>query len=391
MGTHQPILMPKLGLTMTEGMLAEWKVAPGDRVQAGDVIFVVETDKISNEIEAAEAGTIEALHAQPGDVVPVGEAVATFVTERADGDDVPAPLPRTDAGERQQRIVATPLARRMAAEAGVEINAVTGSGPRGRIMADDVTAATPLAVSAPAEPAPTARGELRPLGKYQKVAARRLTEAKRDIPHFYVFAEADVTDLLKLRTQLNADPGFVKLTVSHFIIAAVARALEAFPSFNSVWADEGLLELAQIDVGLAVEGPKGLVAPVLGKLGGRSLDEIAQAATQLVDQARTGRLSQAELEGGATSISNVGMFGATALLPIINPGQSSILGVGRSQSVFRPDEHDQPRLRQILSLSLSCDHRAIDGALAARFLQAVQNGLECPWSFLRRPSQGLSE
>jgi pyruvate dehydrogenase E2 component (dihydrolipoamide acetyltransferase) len=385
MGKPQPILMPKLGLTMTEGMLAEWKVAPGDRVAPGDVIFVVETDKIANEIEASESGTIDALLAEPGEVVAVGTTVATLVTDQQ-GTAAPAI-------EQRSRLIATPLARRMASESGVDIASVTGSGPRGRIMADDISATLQAQPAPQATPAATsvARGEVKPLGKYQKVAARRLTEAKRDIPHFYVFAEADVTELLNLRAQLNSDPGFVKLTVNHFIIAAVARALGELPEVNRVWVEDGLLGLAQIDIGLAVESPKGLLAPVLQDLGGLSLDEIAGAATKLVERARGGRLSAPELEGGATSISNVGMFGATALLPIINPGQSSILGIGRSQSVFRPDEHDQPTLRQVMNLALSCDHRVIDGALAARFLQQVQDGLERPWRFLRRSSQGSSE
>jgi pyruvate dehydrogenase E2 component (dihydrolipoamide acetyltransferase) len=370
---------------MTEGMLAEWKVAPGDHVAPGDVIFVVETDKIANEIEASESGTIDALLAEPGEVVAVGTTVATLVTDQH-GTAAPAI-------EQPSRLIATPLARRLASESGVDIASVTGSGPRGRIMADDISTtlqAQPAPQATPAA-ASVARGEVKPLGKYQKVAARRLTEAKRDIPHFYVFAEADVTELLKLRAQLNSDPGFVKLTVNHFIIAAVARALGELSEVNRVWVEDGVLELAQIDIGLAVESPKGLLAPVLQDLGGLSLDEIAGAATKLVERARGGRLAAPELEGGATSISNVGMFGATALLPIINPGQSSILGVGRSQSVFRPDEHDQPTLRQVMNLALSCDHRVIDGALAARFLQQVQDGLERPWRFLRRSSQGSSE
>jgi len=375
--------MPKLGLTMTEGMLAEWKVAPGDGVAVGDVLFVVETDKIANEIEATESGTINALLVEPGDVVAVGATVATFVTDQQ-GKAAPVI-------EQPSRVIATPLARRMASESGVDIASVAGSGPRGRIMADDISAtlqAQPASVQAIA----MNRGEVKPLGKYQKVAARRLTQAKRDIPHFYVFAEADVTELLKLRGQLNSDPGFIKLTVNHFIIAAVARALGELPEINCVWTDDGLLQLAQIDVGLAVESPKGLVAPVLPDLANHSLDEIAGAATKLVERARGGRLVATELEGGATSISNVGMFGATALLPIINPGQSSILGVGRSQSVFRPDEHAQPRLCQVMNLALSCDHRVIDGALAARFLQQVQDGLERPWCFLRRaPKDPVNE
>jgi pyruvate dehydrogenase E2 component (dihydrolipoamide acetyltransferase) len=363
-------------------------------VQSGDVIFIVETDKISNEIEASESGTIEALLAEPGEVVPVGATVATLVPDQASQAPV-RPSAAAQPSAFQDRIIATPLARRMAREAGVDVGSVLGSGPRGRIMADDVAAAAQAQPSAAHAgkriSARPDRGEIKPLGKYQKVAARRLTEAKRDIPHFYVFAEADVTELLRLREQLNSDPGSVRLTVNHFIIAAVARALGQLPEFNRVWTEEGLIELGRIDVGLAVESPKGLVAPVLQDLHGLSLDDIADAATGLVDRARAGRLAQTEMEGGATSISNVGMFGATALLPIINPGQSSILGVGRNQAVFRPDQQGRPVLREVMNLALSCDHRVVDGALAARFLQKVQQGLEAPWSFLRRSRQGSME
>ncbi len=377
MDALQPVVMPKLGLTMTEGLLAEWKVAPGDSVAAGDVIFVVETDKISNEIEAHVAGVVAQLHAAEGEVLPVGATVLSLRVAR----DI--------ASANPDRVVATPLARRMAARAGLDLGVVAGSGPRGRIMAQDVAAVQDVApAAAPVPVAPPAdRGTVHELGAYQRVAARRLTEAKRDIPHFYVVADADVTELLALRAQLNGDPGHTKLTVNSFLIAAVARALAALPAMNRVWAGDGLRELPTIDVGMAVEGPKGLVAPVLRDLGALMLDEIATAADALIARARAGRLAREDLDGGAIAISNVGMFGVTGLLPIINPGQSSILGVGANQPVFRPDASGQPVLRQVLSLALSCDHRVIDGALAARFLQAVCRQLETSAVLLRRPQQ----
>lgn len=405
MAASQPIVMPKLGLTMTEGMLAEWKVAPGDTVKAGQIMFVVETDKISNDVEATADAVVEALHVAVGDVVPVGELVATVRSEQAVQDPVQIPAestPVANPAAQPPRIIATPLARRLASGAGLDLASLKGSGPRGRIMADDVSAAleaggpaaVPEAAVAPAAvPAPTpaeARGTVRPFSQYQKVAARRLTEAKRDIPHFYVMAEADVSELIDLRGRLNDVPGHSKLTVNHFIIAAVARALVAMPEVNVVWAEDGVMELARVDVGMAVEGPKGLVAPVLRDLGAAGVDQVAIAATALVERARSGSLSSSDLQGGAISISNVGMFGATGLIPIVNPGQSAILGVGRNIAQFRPDRTGQPVLRQILNLALSCDHRVIDGALAARFLQQVQRGLEAPLSLLRSHPQGTA-
>jgi pyruvate dehydrogenase E2 component (dihydrolipoamide acetyltransferase) len=400
MASRQPILMPKLGLTMTEGMLAEWKVAPGDRVKTGDVIFLVETDKIANDIEATADGVIEALHAAPGDILPVGEVLATLVTD-GDAKSDPtklesAPTASAPANVAQPaRIVATPLARRLATEAGIDINSTAGSGPRGRIVADDVTAAIQTRVAqqrvALKSPEPARAGQLRSLSQHQKVAARRLTESKRDIPHFYVFAEVDVTALLEMRTQLNTDSSFTKITVSHCIIAAVARALASTSEINRVWTEEGLLEFTQVDVGLAVESPKGLIAPVLRDLAACCIDEVAEAATRMTDAARANRLRPEDLHGGAITISNVGMFGATGLLPIINPGQSSILGVGRNRPMFLPDERGQPRLRQVLNLALSCDHRVIDGALAARFLRKIQEGLEAPLALLRGPRRGVGQ
>jgi pyruvate dehydrogenase E2 component (dihydrolipoamide acetyltransferase) len=437
-----PILMPKLGLTMTEGVLAEWKVAVGDTVAAGDVLFVVETDKISNEVDAQAAGTISALHAAEGETLPVGAVLVSWVDDssRPNGEVTTAqtaddgkshsepaaaagamlpnrpavgspPLPSMSK-DGKDRILATPLARRMAAQAGITLADIAGSGPRGRVTADDVAASVasalrqaqaerklvpaPSSVSSPPSPtrpepiegpAPTsAQPASIPLSPYQRTTARRLTEAKRDIPHFYVQAEADVTDLLRLRKQLNADADHTKLTVSHFLVTALARTLAGLPAMNRVWADDHLRDFATVDIGMAVETPKGLVAPVLRDLGRLTSDEVAAAADALVARARASRLAPEDLTGGAIAISNVGMFGASALVPIVNPGQSSILGVGAAAPTFRPDTAGAPVLRQVLTLTLSCDHRVIDGALAARFLQALVRRLESPADLLRRPS-----
>ena len=437
--------MPKLGLTMEEGQLVEWRVAPGDRVGVGDILFVVETDKIESEIEASEAGVVESLLAEQGAVVAVGAAVATLEVEdaevdaatadasrpagpgpaaesaqagrAADGPSARVPAPAEPAPDRSgARIVATPRARRLARDAGLDLAGLRGSGPRGRIVARDVSAAAaaggPARAPEAAEPKPSAapapapapedsaraadappsdsdtRGTHRPLTRLQRLTAQRLAESKREIPHFYIFAEADVTALLALRAERNAAGesdaagALPKLSVNHFLVAAMARALAQLPAFNAVWDDGRALDLAQVDVGIAVETDRGLVAPVLRDLAESGAHAIARAAGDLVERARARKLMPNELRGGATTVSNVGMFGATGLLPIVNPGQSSILGVGRNRAVFRPDARGQPELRQVLDLALSCDHRVIDGALAARFLQRVQAGLEDPNSLL---------
>lgn len=388
------ILMPKLGLTMTEGVLIEWRVAPGDAVAPGDTLFVVETDKIANEVEANRAGVVDALLVHAGEVVPVGAVVASL---RGEGD-VAQSGPKAEPPQKRQapaspaRIVATPLARRHAAEAGIDLAEIAGSGPRGRIMLRDLPDTEPSARGQVRQP--TERQAIMPRGPivrepdpHRKITARRLSEAKREIPHFYVFATADVTDLLALREQLNAGGNGPHLTLNHFVVAAVARAMAALPQMDAVWADDVIHELQTRDVGIAVEGAKGLVAPVLRDVAGLTLDEVAAAAIGLVTQAREGRLKRADLEGGAISVSNVGMFGVSALVPIVNPGQSSILGVGASQPMFRPDAQGRPVLRHVLELALSCDHRVIDGALAARFLQDLCRRLETAVLLLRRPQR----
>ncbi|HYG28047.1 MAG TPA: dihydrolipoamide acetyltransferase family protein [Caulobacteraceae bacterium] len=403
--SSQPITMPKLGLTMTEGVIAEWRVAPGDRVAAGDVIFVVETEKIANEVEAAEAGVIAAIQVEAGATAQVGDILATLAVDGAAADVAHLPQSRASqakpqdvsprapadtqaappAAHRSERVVATPLARRVASQAGIKLGTVHGSGPRQRIVAADVHAAIAAQnVAAPAPAAPhSAQGVARPLSSHQATVAKRLTQAKQEIPHFYIFAEPDVTALLRLRAELNADSRYQKLSVNHFVLAAVARALSTAPEINTVWRGGELVTLPTADVGFAVETPKGLFAPVLRDAGRMGLDELARAADELSERARGGRLQPDDLVGGAISVSNVGMFGATAVLPIINPGQSSILGVGRSRRSFKPDAASAPVIADELTLALSCDHRVMDGGAAARFLQTIQNALESPVALLR--------
>ena len=380
-----PILMPKLGLTMTEGTLSAWSVAPGDRVAAGDVLFVVETEKIATDVEAQAAGRIGTILVPAGEVVPVGTTVATLVTEEGATPATPAPTPASPPGSR---VIATPLARRRAREAGIALSDITGSGPRRRIKVADIEAALVKLRSAPPPepapaPAPSPAATRRQPTPIQSVAARRLAEAKRTIPHFYVQAEADVTALLALRAELNAQPGCARLSVTHFVVAAVGRALGAMPEANVVWTDDALLELADADVGVAVDTPRGLLVPVLRGAGGMTVDGLAASMSTLVARALSGRLEARDLEGGAISVSNVGMFGASYLTPIVNPGQSAILGVAAVRPVFRPDSAGQPALRQELGLVLSCDHRVWTGVLGARFLDQVTRILSTPLALLR--------
>lgn len=387
------IVMPKLGLTMTEGLLSSWRVAPGDDVRQGDILFIVETEKVATEIEANADGRIGEIIVAEGETVPVGAKVATWSVEAGSlplaekSEAAPPPAAATEAPkaeakpvERGTRIIATPLARRVAREKGVELSGVPGTGPRGRIKLKDVLAAETKA-PAPAS-APVAGASRRPATAIEKVVARRLGEAKQTIPHFYVHAEADVTRLLAIRKELNAENTGPKLTLTHFIAAAVGRALAKMPEIDAVWDKEEIVSLGGTDVGIAVDTERGLLVPVLRGAGRLPLGGLAAAMTELVQRARDGKLAAADFQGGAISISNVGMFGASYLVPIINPGQSAILGVAATKQVFRPDAEGRPVLKQEIGLVLSCDHRLLDGVKAARFLDLVVRLLQQPLSLL---------
>jgi len=385
MAAPATLLMPKLGLTMTEGLLAEWRVKPGQAFAAGDVLLVVETEKIANEIEAQSAGVLGEILVGEGETVPVGTVIATLGEGSESGSASPAPSPAQPVAPAAQppaprpasgRIVATPLARRIARQRGVDLASVSGSGPHGRIKMADVEAAL-AGVSQPS--ANTAR---RPATSVEQVVARRLTQAKQTIPHFYVLAEADVTELLALREGLNASSG-PRISITPFIIAAVGRALAALPQANTLWDNGDIVTLPTTDVGMAVDSPRGLMVPVVRNAGEGTLEEVAARCSDLVVRARTGKLASGETEGGAISVSNIGMFGASHLVPIINPGQSAILGVAAIKPVFRPDANGQPALRREVGLVLSCDHRVLDGVRAARLLDEIVRILENPISLLR--------
>lgn len=383
------IVMPKLGLTMTEGLIAEWRVQPGARVAAGDILFVVETEKIATDIEAAGEGEILELLLPAGSTVPVGTPVArwtgtasgTAETAPAVAEAPPAAPPVRQPFASGTRVLATPLARRLARERGIDIAAVTGSGPRGRIKAKDVPETAPPATT------PQATGEFIPLDRVRAASARRLTQAKQEMPHFYVGAPAEISRLLALRDEWRDIPGAPRLTVTHAVLAAMGRALLAMPDLNRVWEGDGWRRIAAPDVGLAVDTPRGLFAPVLRDAGRLTLDALAERANALVDRARAGRLTPDELEGGAISLSNVGMFGARFLVPIVNPGQSMILGLGAMESLFRPDANGAPALRREVTLVLSADHRVLDGAAAAAFLARIVACLEKPLALLRPPAE----
>lgn len=407
---RRELLMPKLGLTMTEGALAEWMLAPGAAFKTGDGIFVVETDKVASEVPADHDGVLLEVLVPVGDMVQVG-AVIGYVDDGVAGSTsrepaaaapsaatatasaapvAPASAPPVPQSGESRRF-STPLARRLAAQLAVPLADVAGSGPRGRIKAADVRAAQAgrtRTVAAPASAAPVeaarpavAITKTKPTPT-QATMARRLTQAKQQMPHFYLAAEAEVTKLMALRTELNAMPGYPKLTLTHLLVAAVGRALRELPELNRVWSDEGIVSFASCDVGVAVNAGRGLLVPVVPDVASRSLEGIARATQELVDKARNGGLEAGQMSGGAISISNAGMFNVSWMTPIINPGQSMILGVGSVRELFRPDANGQPALRRELGLVLAADHRILDGVSGLKMLNAVIASLEKPLCLL---------
>lgn len=405
-----PILMPKLGLTMTEGTLAAWHVKPGDAVRAGDLLFVVETDKISTEVEARGDGRIDKILVAEQETVGVGAAVAMWTGQFVgaelddsveDDDAEAAPSSRLEQSVEQSafiepkittaqspavRLIATPLARRIAQINLIPLDTVLGTGPRNRIKAQDVRVAiaaqsSPVIAEIPKQV--PARGSRRPATSFEKTVARRLTESKQQIPHFYVSADADLTELAAMRARLNEGSGNTKISINHLILMAVGRALLERPEVAMVWDNEHIIEVGGSDVGFAVDTERGLFAPVVRAVGEMRIDELARSADDASQRARVGALGQNELSGGTITVSNVGMFGASWLLPIINPGQSAILGVGAATSQFRPDPHGAPVVRQIGSLVFSGDHRVLNGVIGAKFLNTVIRQLESPLELLR--------
>lgn len=408
--TLSSLTMPKLGLTMTEGVITEWRAGQGAMVQQGDIVFVVETDKIATEVEAPSDGEIVEILFEEGTAVPVGEAVArwtgTGMADLAEPSDAPvSPEPAVEAPNRlavskdsagrtaaapSARVLATPLARRLAETSGTDLAAVTGTGPHGRIKAEDVRrhiAAAPAA--RPGGDAPRQEIQVEQVPALQQTAARRVLEAKTTIPHFYVSREAEISELTALRRRLTELTG-QKISLNDCVVVAFARALNDLPECNRVWRDGEYVRYPTTDIGIAVQTERGLLVPVVRDLGLLPLDQAARRIGGVLKRARDGNFTAEDLSGGAASVSNVGMFGATSLTPIVNPGQSSILGVGDMRQVFRPDADGNPELRRELSLVLSADHRVLDGVGGSLLLARITHYLEHPLLLMATPIQGHS-
>ena len=428
------ILMPALSPTMEEGTLAKWLVKEGDEITSGQIIAEIETDKATMEFEAVDEGTLGKILVEEGsEGVKVNTPIAVLLDEgeSADAIDKAKPeAPRADAGAEAapkgasekpapakaeskappapsadgERIFASPLARRIAAEKGLDLKQIKGSGPHGRIVKADVEAAkaTPKAKEAdekPAEAAPAkaamATGpsadqvakmfegrdfEEVKLDGMRKTVAARLTEAKQTIPHFYLRRSVQLDALMKFRSQLNKqlEPRGVKLSVNDFIIKACAQALQKVPDANAVWAGDRMLRLKPSDVAVAVAVDGGLFTPVIKDAHLKSLSALSAEMKDLATRARNRKLAPHEYVGGSFAISNLGMFGIENFDAVINPPHGSILAVGAGirQPVVGAD--GELTTATVMSMTLSVDHRVIDGALGAEFLTAIIENLENP-------------
>lgn len=415
------ILMPALSPTMEEGTLAKWHVKKGDKVRAGDVIAEIETDKATMEVEAVDEGTIgEILVAEGTEGVAINEVIAILLEEGEDESalkDVATPAkpekrvtaekpttPEKPTSEKDKpspeakvkkggRIFASPLARRIAAQQGIDLANIEGSGPHGRIVKTDLqgaprgsakasekkqVASAPMSSIDPRAFYEEGTYEEVPLDGMRKTIARRLTQSAQEIPHFYLTVDCELDELLAARAKLNEDaPEGVKLSVNDFLIRAAALALIKVPDVNVSFAGDALLKHKSADIGIAVAIEGGLITPIIRNAEGKGLAEIAQEAKSLSARARDKKLKPSEFEGGSFSISNLGMFGIKHFTAVINPPQAAILAIGRGEE--RPVvKNGKVKVATIMTVTMSCDHRAIDGALGARFLDAFKSYVEYP-------------
>jgi pyruvate dehydrogenase E2 component (dihydrolipoamide acetyltransferase) len=437
------VLMPQLGETVSEGKIVKWFKSAGDQVKPGDNLFEIETDKVSMEVPSTTTGVLAEIRVASGAVAPVGAVVAVIsdaagaAAAASVGRSTPSaaalppqqvpvraavapaavsarPAPagpikldpffevRTPArnygtAKLAGGTVVTPLARRLAGEAGIDLARLTGSGPHGRIVARDVESM--LARGTPSAP-PAAGGpsaaqimalyrdspfEEVPLDAMRRTIATRLVQAKQTIPHFYLTADVDIGRLLSLREEANAaapkdrdgNPAF-KLSVNDLIIKAWAAALQRIPHANAVWAEDRILRFRHSDIGVAVAIEGGLITPLIREAERKTLGAISAEMRELAERARARHLKPHEYQGGASAISNLGMYGVREFAAIINPPQATILAVGaaRRQAVERPD--GGVAFASVMSVTLACDHRVVDGALGAQLLAAFRGFVEQP-------------
>ena len=419
------ILMPALSPTMEEGTLTKWLVKEGDRIQSGDLIAEIETDKATMEFEAVDEGIIgKILISEGSEGVKVNSPIAVILDE---GEELEAneeanqtipvePKKQKNASEgvietkkasnnviqtSHTRIFATPLARRLAKEKGVDLDSITGSGPHGRIVKNDILDVNLTNFDANQESLEglTSRTGVKqvssssimdlfsdrefkeiPLSSMRRTVATRLTEAKQNVPHFYLRKEIVIDELLRVRARINAHLAEKsnKLSINDFIIKACALALQTVPMANAIWAEDKILQLKSSDIAVAVSVEDGLFTPVIRDANVKSLSNLSKEMKELAEKARSKKLMPNEYQGGSFSISNLGMFGVDNFDAVINPPHGAILAVGRGVKKPVVNENETITVANVMSLTLSADHRVIDGALGAELLQSISKYLGDP-------------
>ena len=429
------IRMPEVLAGAVEAVLSQWMIQEGQEVSVGDTLAEIETEKANVDYQAEEQGTLARILISPGDTVEVGAPIAVFAAAGDTDEDIdaalaaagagggapatpvvdapapaePAEAPAPAAAEAAPapsvepsgpvppvaggRIFASPLVRKRAREAGIDLTQVTGTGPGGRIVKKDLEAftatapaptPTPAPVHATATPSSPVKADAdftdRPHTGMRRAIARRLTESKTTVPHFYVTADCRVEKLLAARTEMNEATG-VKVSVNDWVIKAAAKALVDVPDANVIWTDDALRYFSRVDISIAVAIEGGLLTPVLRGVESMSLTEINAQVNALATKAREGSISQAEIEGGSFSISNLGMYGTDAFQAILNPPQSGILAVGGARDAVVAEDGELVA-GKIMTVNLSADHRAVDGALAAEWMKAFRHYIEHPLALL---------
>ncbi len=414
------VILPKVDMDMSTGTIAVWHVKDGDTVKKGQPLFDIETDKAAMEIESPAEGVIRIGNAPVKAVVPIGTVVALVygASEEAKpftgGVAAPAaaapaagevaktaaaqPAAAAPATDANGKVRATPLARRLAKQQGIALAALSGSGPRGRIVSADLATAKAVSVKAPGATAlaagmdgdavralyPPGSFSVTPLDGMRRTIAQRLVQSKQTVPHFYLTATCTLDELLAVRERLNAHapktadktPAW-KLSVNDFVIKALALALQRVPAANVTFTDEGILQHQVSDVGVAVSVDGGLFTPVVRAAETKSLSQISIEMKTLAAKARSRQLKPADYQGGTTAVSNLGMFGVEQFNAIINPPHATILAVGAGVETFVPVNR-QPVLKTQMKVTLSCDHRAVDGAVGAELLKAFREFVEEP-------------
>ena len=380
------VLMPQLGETVAEGKITVWFKSVGDVIKRGDNLFEIETDKTSMEVPATAGGVLKEILVKQGEIAPVSAVVAII----GDGTNGHAPRPAAKSLQPYREVrtpernfgparttsgaVASPLARRLAAESGIDLGHVKGSGPHGRIHASDV-------LNSGSAPAPAIHtGEERiPIDAMRRTIARRLVEAKQSTPHFYLSIDVNITKLVTIREDANA-AGSHRLSLNDFIIKSYATALQRVPAANAIWTNDAIIRYRPSDLAVAVAVDGGLLTPVIRNAESKSLLAISTEMKELAARAREKKLAPQEYQGGVATISNLGMYGVREFSAILNPPQSTILAVGAGER--RPIEgpHGSVQFANMMTVTLSCDHRVVDGALGAQLLGAFKAVLENPIS-----------